>query len=226
MTLEKLTIDYECNGKPATLEALFNPGKLSFHRAADWTTIETARADGLTGLKFAGRQPPTLSLDLFFDTYDAPDTGSMSWARSLVPFASVTSNAPFNVLDKTQALDRLTLPDKKALQPPTCLLRWGKNVLFCGVLAGADTAVTMFLPDGTPVRATVSCRFTAREVRLAPGYEVDVAKKYTVQPGDTLTLIASTMYMNPKQWRPIASANGLDNPLSLKPGQILLIPKL
>ncbi|MEZ0471126.1 LysM peptidoglycan-binding domain-containing protein [Luteimonas salinilitoris] len=226
MTLEKLTIDYESDGRRESLEALFNPGRLVFRRGADWETVDAARADGLRALKFKGRQSPTLALDLFFDTYDAPDTGSMSWARSLKPFASVMRNAPSNVLDRTRAIDRLTAVDRERHEPPTCILRWGRNVLFCGVLTGADTTVTLFLPDGTPVRATVSCRFTAREVRQRELHSADVAKKYTVQPGDTLSLIASTVYMDPRRWRPIARANALDDPLRLTPGQILLIPKL
>jgi nucleoid-associated protein YgaU len=226
VTLEKLTIEYDADGGHESLEALFNPGKLVFRRNVEWTPVNAARPDGLTLLEFGGRQPPTLALDLFFDTYDAPDTGSKSWALSLRPFAGGTRNAPSNVLDETRAVDRLTLLDRERHEPPTCLLRWGKNILFSGVLAGADTTVTMFLPDGTPVRATMNCRFTSREAHTQELHSADVAKKYTVQPGDTLTLIASAMYMDARRWRPIADANALDDPLQLTPGDVLLIPRL
>lgn len=229
MTLEKLTIDYESDGRHECLQALFNPGKLVFRRGAQWRPLEAARADGLTSLEFTGRQPPMLLLDLFFDTYDAPDAGSTAWTQSLAPFASVARNAPSNVLDMTRLLDRLTMLDREAHQPPVCILRWGRNVLFSGVLVKADTTVTMFLPDGTPVRATVGCHFTALEASPTPAQELhsaDVARKYTVQPGDTLSLIAADVYMDPRNWRPIARANALDDPLRLTPGQTLLIPKL
>lgn len=229
MTLEKLTIGYDLGGESASLEALFNPDKLVFQRAADWGRDEVARAEGLSVLKFMGGQQTTLALDLFFDTYDASDAGSVFWPGSLVPLVSEGRNAPSNVLDETRALEQLTRPDRETHQPPTCTLRWGRNTLLVGVLTAADTTVTLFLSDGTPVRATVGCRFTARETCLSPATELnsaDVAKKYTVKPGDTLTLIASTMYMDARRWRPIARANALDDPLRLTPGQVLLIPKL
>ncbi|MFC6631819.1 LysM peptidoglycan-binding domain-containing protein [Microbulbifer taiwanensis] len=229
MTLEKLTVEYESDGRHEQSEALFNPDKLVFRHAAGWRNAGAARADGLSLLEFTGCQPATLALDLFFDTYDAPDEVSVRWPNSLLPFSRKGRNAPHSVLDRTRAIERLTRPDRETHQPPDCRLRWGRNVLFRGVLTEARTTVTLFLPDGTPVRATVGCSFTARESNLSPANELhsaDVAKKYTVQPGDTLMLVASTMYMDARCWRPIARANGLDDPLRLAPGQILLIPKL
>jgi hypothetical protein len=46
--------------------------------------------------------------------------------------------------------------------------------------------------------------------------------------GDTLSRIAGEMYGDPKLWRIIADANGLDNPNNLNPhiGKRLMIPKI
>lgn len=227
--LEKLTIEHVRDGVPVSLKALFNPARLVFRRKARWERDEAAQVGWISALKFRGSPPASLALDLFFDTYDAPDPASAPWARALVPFASVTRNAPHDVLDQTWAIERLTRPDRETHEPPTCTLRWGRGTLFCGVLAEADTTVTLFLPDGTPVRASVSCRFVAREALSRPADELhsaDVAKKYTVQPGDTLMLIAEAMYADARRWRPIADANALGDPLRLTPGQVLLVPKL
>ena len=51
--------------------------------------------------------------------------------------------------------------DKK--RPPKVGVRWGVGKLpeFQGVIESVATKYTMFLPDGTPVRAT--CRVTIRE---------------------------------------------------------------
>lgn len=231
MTLAKLTIEYDAwGGERGSLKALFNPGKLVFRHAAKWEQSKAALNSNLvlSILKFRGCQPTTLALDLFFDTYDASDAASLRGPGSLVPFVSAGRNAPSNVLDQTHALEQLTRPAKETHQPPTCTLRWGQNTLFYGVLDSANTTVTLFLPDGTPVRATVNCSFTARELFITAEelHSADVAKKYTVKPGDTLMLIAAAMYMDSRRWRPIARANALDDPLRLKPGQVLLIPKL
>jgi nucleoid-associated protein YgaU len=229
VTLEKLMIDYGSGETRASLKALFNPDQLVFKRSANWGASDAARAEGMSVLKFQGNRQTTLALDLFFDTYDTPDAESLWWPGSLLPFTPEGRNAPSNVLTQTHALERLTRPDRELHEPPTCMLRWGRTSLFCGVLAEATTTVTLFLPDGTPVRATVRCSFTAREVAMSPAKELhsaDVAKKYTVKPGDTLMLIAASMYTDARRWRPIASANALDDPLRLTPGQVLLIPKL
>ena len=41
-----------------------------------------------------------------------------------------------------------------------------------------------------------------------------------------LHTIAATEYDDPSQWRRIADANGIENPLDLEPGQELLIPPI
>jgi nucleoid-associated protein YgaU len=51
-------------------------------------------------------------------------------------------------------------------------------------------------------------------------------KQYTVRPGDTLSGIAAELYHDAKLWRPIAEANNIDNPLSLEPGRVLMVPAI
>jgi len=49
---------------------------------------------------------------------------------------------------------------------------------------------------------------------------------YTVQPGDTLSLIARQAYGDAQLWRIIFEANQdiLNDPSRLRPGQVLKIP--
>jgi len=47
-----------------------------------------------------------------------------------------------------------------------------------------------------------------------------------LQRGDTLALVAANFYFDPANWRPIALANGIDDPRRLKPGAELTIPSL
>jgi nucleoid-associated protein YgaU len=54
----------------------------------------------------------------------------------------------------------------------------------------------------------------------------DVAKTRTLLRGETLGSIAAQEYNDPTLWRPIAEANGIDNPRRLTPGQVLAIPPL
>jgi len=88
----------------------------------------------------------------------------------------------------------------------------------------------MFLDDGTPVRATLTCEFTEvgshGKARAAELHSADVIKVRQVQRYDTLQSIAAEEYGDPAQWRPIATVNGVVNPRALVPGTTLTIPKL
>ena len=54
----------------------------------------------------------------------------------------------------------------------------------------------------------------------------DRTKQWIFKPGDTLQKIAAKEYGDPNQWRPIARANNIDNPLTIPAGQALKIPAL
>jgi len=93
-------------------------------------------------------------------------------------------------------------------------------------VTGLDVNYTMFLPNGTPVRAT--CKLTLgeeppkEETKSSP----DTAHVHSVSRGETLQAISASEYDDPGEWRRIAAANGIDDPLRLVPGQRLLIPPI
>lgn len=131
-------------------------------------------------------------------------------------------------------LEALITVDPDTHRPPRVLFKWGKakyednggkDRLF--FVTALDVNYIMFLPDGTPVRAKVKLTLTevpdpAGEERNSP----DTAHVHLVSRGDTLQAIASREYNNPGEWRRIAQANGIDDPLELVPGRRLLIPPI
>jgi nucleoid-associated protein YgaU len=98
------------------------------------------------------------------------------------------------------------------------------------VLTRLGQRFTMFLGDGTPVRATLSCEFveSGTEARSRAGelHSADIDKARVVRRDDTLQSIAAEEYDDPARWRPIAKANGIVNPRTLAPGTTLIIPRL
>ena len=46
-----------------------------------------------------------------------------------------------------------------------------------------------------------------------------------LESGQYLDTIAEDIYGDPSRWRTIADANGIDDPLALRPGQIVVIPE-
>lgn len=238
--LQKLTIshdgtDVRDNGP---IEALFNPHEISRSRSVSWSAPETAGKGSewtWTGMQqeFSSMAPATLSVALFFDTYESR-AGASAWARAT---SFVTPSNPFQTGDATDVtaltsrVARLAEIDTELHRPPLCTLSWGAfSEIFTGVLTQLDERFTMFLPDGTPVRATLSCSFveslTDAQLKERELHSSDVDKTWTVRRHDTLHSIAAAEYGDPRRWRHIASANGLVNPRDLRPGTVLTIPRL
>jgi hypothetical protein len=198
------------------LEALFNPKLLSFSRSVGWKMQGAAQRDS-PELQFTNAEPQTLSLDLFFDTYDTPIAEKSDvrekYLKRLLHLTTVETHG-----------------DKH--RPPVCRLRWGRpKYFFQGVLEKLDQKFTMFLEDGTPVRATATCTFKEwrtnyDRLNLQDTQSADLAKRWIVKRGDSLSGIAAMEYLDPCLWRPIAAANNIDNPFDLRPGHSLIIPAL
>jgi len=236
--LEKLTIQYRYGKmKTGQVEVLFNPSTISTSRSVAYRekSVANTSAAGYFDIKqkFVGVQASTLSIELFFDTYEsrsdaAPRQVAAALLMPVQPFQSADAT---DVRAYTREIVKLALPEKELPRPPICQLKWGgSEAIFTGVMTQVDERYTMFLANGTPVRATLSCSFveyrTESHTRINELHSADVAKTRQVRRNDTLQSIAAEEYNDPSLWRLIARANGIVNPRELAPGMILAIPKL
>lgn len=195
------------------ITAAFNPNRLSVSRGVRWDDQKSAKRDN-PELQFAGADPSTMSIDLFFDTYDTPNKVKQSVRK-----------------DTTKLLHLATVEkhgDKH--RPPVCQLKWGTQaVFFQGVLTQLETTFTLFMDDGTPVRATAKCSFkqwrsNVVDLQKQNLMSSDVAKVWLVKEGQTLASIAAVEYGDAREWRIIAEANYMDDPLAMVPGRTLVLP--
>lgn len=234
----QITVDQHNGTRSDPIEALFNPQEISQSRSVSWQQKKTASQGGGwtwsdTRQHFRSVGAETLTLVLFFDTYESRSRAS-GWKQA-ASFVQPTN--PFQASDATDVtaltsqVAKLAEVDKELHHPPVCHLSWGAFTdFFTGVLTQLDQRFTLFLPDGTPVRATLTCNFVefetkahykARELNSA-----DVVKTRVVRRHDTLHSLAAEEYRDPSLWRHIASANGIVNPRDVQPGTVLTIPKL
>ena len=204
MEFQKATITYKEKGKKKTIKVLFNPNEYRLNKGNQFSEVAIP---GLSSppLQFVRGNARTLSMQLFFDTY--------------------TYDGGKDVREHTGQITNLLKIDDKCHAPPICHFNWGK-LNFIGVLEKADQRFTMFLPDGTPVRAVVDVSFKEYSEESQKLESADFVKHYVVKRGDTLSSIAGRKYGDPGLWRHIAEKNNMDDPLALEPGQVLIIPAI
>lgn len=244
-SLQKLTILYETerdlllgtefSGGP--IKALFNPSELKFGYDVSWKSspVPGTIAGGYHRLEFQNCQPVTLGIDLFFDTYEGDPNAKTGFgsllAASVTPSFLSASPSGVSVLTYTSQMEKLACVDNDLHRPPRCKLRWGQGDLIEGVLIRMTEDFTHFMPDGTPVRALLSCTFQefipySTAATLSENKSPDLHRTRVLKRGETLSSIAQEVYNDAGLWRTIAKANGISDPRSIRPGQVLALPKL
>ncbi len=219
-----------------SFELPFNPATLSSTSNVGWRAITLAATSQQRSyaLSFNANAltPATLSFEVSIDTYEGePGGGGGGWA-SLVsvpnPTALHFTTAPsgVSVLPYTAQIAGLQQINTELHRPPLCRVWWGQIRLIEGPLTGLTQRFTRFLPDGTPVRAVLSCTFTDASIDSIELNSADVQKTYTVRLGDTIQAIAARCYGDATRWRAIAEANDIDDPRVLTPGVVLTIPAI
>jgi hypothetical protein len=163
---------------------------------------------GSSLLQFVRGNAQTLSMDLFFDT---TDTG-------------------LDVRLHTNLVVGLTDINAETHAPPELLFLWGSLVFPC-VLESVTQHFLLFDTAGLPLRAQLSVSLRSAEalrtlVAATPLQSPDRAKGRVVRAGDTLERIAAEEYGDARQWRVIARASRIDDPLAIRPGQRLTVPAL
>ena len=95
-------------------------------------------------------------------------------------------------------------------------------------LIDATIKYERFTSDGTPIRAEVTIKLNARflpPVRTNPSSGgIPGRSSHTLVTGENLQHIAMANYGRPGAWRALAAANGIENPLAVRPGMVIYVP--
>jgi hypothetical protein len=202
--------------KNTVIMVLFNPTEYSFERN---NAFKATPVPGLGAplLQFVNGESDRLSMDLFLDDYTDPFGPTSTLLKE-----------PFPVLRRLTDLFKLLEIDRDLHAPPPVRFNWGPFEFFA-VIEKLSRKVTMFHPDGTPARATVSASFkeyrTLRKQLEDPRREsADKTKRRVVVGREQLWSIAAREYDDPNEWTRIARENDLDDPREIESGDWLLLP--
>jgi hypothetical protein len=193
------------------VEFPYNPEQLTITKHAEWHhTPQAAQQSGTP--QYQGSQPQQLNLNILLDTFSVPPNPP-DVAIDILQQALVSS--PVNT----------ALGDAK---PPTVTFGWGTNIVMEeAYITSLSVTYTRFLL-GNPVRADVQVSLEEVPLQLPATNPTSGGlasrRTHTVVEGDTLASISYREYGAATKWRALAVANGLDDPMRLRPGTELLVP--
>lgn len=191
----------------------FNPESMTLSKNNKWA-FRTDIGDSTPEAVFSGGDSGSLSLELLFDTTKSQDDVRRSYHK-LIKIAMVKPSDN----------------DDGKGEPRQVVVQWGKFISYVAVIESISQNFTFFLPNGTPLRATVtiSLREVMDKAELPPQNPTsrsEVRRTWVVEKGQRIEWIAHKVYGSTSAWRHLAEVNGLLNPAVLRPGQILKIVPL
>lgn len=214
--LEKLKIssfsDADRNDETGTFTVMFNPSTYSINYELEYKEEQGAGSTG-SPQNFEKIKPQVLAIDVLID-----GTG-------------VTGEKVDSVDDKVmEFLATTTGYDGEEHRPPYLRLSWGRMQLDC-VITSAKVNYTLFKPDGTALRAKISCSFKGqvsdkKQAAEKRNSSPDLTHYRTVKDGDTLQLMSTKIYGNPDHYLEVARVNNLNNFRTLTPGDTLYFPPI
>jgi hypothetical protein len=192
-----------------------NPESYTVTKSNIWTFKPTNSTD-TPKPEFGGGLPRMTHVQLLFDT------------TLLGPDQSV----------KGVANDLLKMMDIAKGAPPFVTFTWGSQESWKAAPLSVSVHYTLFHPNGEPIRALVDLELaqadkgstasssSAGKTQNPTTRAIRGMRVHRVRDGDSLPSIAYEAYGDATRWRAIAEASGIDDPLSLRRGTELTIPRL
>ena len=207
----------------APFDVLFNPTEYSISKSNEWK-YEKVTGTAFTPPQFGGGNPRELTLSLLLDK----SLLGKDPARPRHHGRAVQDDGGAGGLDRRQQPRRAAVHHLHVGQRDDVQVR----------LHVADGRFKLFRPNGDPIRADV--KMTLKQAEAASTASSNGANRgtnpttranaghgvHTVKDGDSLPSIAYEAYGDATTWRAIADANGIENPMHLRRGRALSLPRL
>lgn len=199
-------------GKRVTVQ--FNPDTMKVTFANQIVQPQGGdQSSGPTGRQFVGKGTTKLALTLWFDVTAMVE-------KPVDDVRRLTGEVIFFMTPQEFKEDR----DK--LVPPGVRFSWG-SFIFDGSVEGLEESLEFFSEDGKPLRASLSLTLSQQKI-LVSKFGDNTAKAQpglkpltSAKAGDTVQSVAGAQGKSGGDWRGVAAANGIEDPLRLQPGQLL-----
>lgn len=193
-----------------TIQCAFNPESYTISKTNIWTYKPNQSKD-YPKPEFGGGMPMVYRMQLLLDvSLQAADQSIKDQANALMK-AMHGGGSP----------------------PKFITFSWGSTTLPKAAPLSISIQYALFHPNGDPIRAFVDLELAQADDSSPPGQAQNPTTRGTaglrshiVQDGDSLHSIAYECYGDATRWRTIAEANEVDDPLRLRRGTSLSIPRL
>lgn len=197
----------------STITFQFNPKELTIAKSAKWERKSDPKAKKAAPPQFTGADPCKLTLEMFFDasrTHDGSVVAAVEQVFSCCVPTEKTAGEPKPI-------------------PPLVVFTWGSISSFPAFVTQVSAKYTLFSSGGVPIRATCSVTLEEMpgEVRQNPTSGSLAARRiHRMVVGDSLASVAHAEYGDASLWRELARFNGIDDPLRMTNGSVLLLPSV
>jgi hypothetical protein len=197
------------DGPQTSIDVYFNPKEITIDKQVPWQKHKNSEGD-IPTLEFTAGEPKTLNVELMYDLFEQPDGKKDVYAEYI------------------SKLETLALIDDSLKRPPMCTFTWGSAMpTFSGVVEDLNVKYTLFLPDGTPCRATVTLKMkqsstllNKQEAKDAADAEAKQQAGTTPPAGQPPDTTAAAVNGGDPNHRPVSTANNHDDPLNPPPGPV------
>ncbi len=195
-----------------------NPASYTYKKTIRYTDRQAQGSPGLSSeFNRVGKQE--ISMELVFD------------ATGVIPPPAGQSTSANGVADAIAKFTALVASVNGTIHSPNYLVLGWAQLQFGCVLTSLSISYTLFMPDGTPLRAKAAVTFQsfASETELeqdANETSPDLTHLVTVTAGDTLPLLCHKIYGDSGYYLWIADQNKLTGFRNLPPGTQLVFPPL
>jgi nucleoid-associated protein YgaU len=203
----------EAQKNDALFEALINPESYTHEYKLKYA--DSAQGQGTSGqeMKYEKTEPEEMTFEFLFD-----NTGI------------IDGKARDNIEDDIKKFKSILIEFQgDAHQPNVVKLVWGGNSVFVGRVLELSITYKLFSPNGNPLRAVAKVKFkstveeqkrAAEENRTSP----DLTHIRVMKAGDTLPLMCTRIYGEPRHYMEVARKNNINNFRSIAPGTKISFP--
>lgn len=196
------------------------PSSINISKSADWRVNSSPSAEGSGPVNWLGTNPLSIEFDFTLDS-ERSDSGQGGTSSTSSVLPDVERLLALMEVDTALAAAGIGTA-------PLVMVLWGDFVSPLSYVENVSVEFTRFSANGSPVRASGHIKvsqFPTTTDGQNPTSGGDLPRRsQLLHDGDQLAHVAFRSYRSPAYWRDIAAANGISDPLRVRPGTRLLVP--